>query len=68
MTNRDRHQTDARDAGDRLVAGHVSKDPFAAAFKPTRIPMIVDDPSQHDNPIKASILNLIRLPSIARRL
>lgn len=45
------HHTDARDAGDRLVAGHVSEDPFAAAFKATRMPMIVTDPSQYDNPI-----------------
>jgi PAS domain S-box-containing protein len=45
------HQTDARDAGSRLVAGHVSEDPFAAAFKATRMPMIVTDPNQHDNPI-----------------
>lgn len=51
MTNRDQFQTDARDAGDRLVAGHVSEDPFAAAFKATRMPMIVTDPSQNDNPI-----------------
>jgi PAS domain S-box-containing protein len=51
MTNRDQFQTDARDAGDRLVAGHVSEDPFAAAFKATRMPMIVTDPSQADNPI-----------------
>jgi PAS domain S-box-containing protein len=51
MSDRDQHQTDARDAGDRLVAGHVSEDPFAAAFKATRMPMIVTDPNQHDNPI-----------------
>lgn len=48
---KDQYQTDARDAGDRLVAGHVSEDPFAAAFKATRMPMIVTDPHQHDNPI-----------------
>lgn len=42
---------DARDAGDRLVAGHASEDPFAAAFKATRMPMIVTDPRQDDNPI-----------------
>lgn len=51
MADRDQHQTDARDAGDRLVSGHVSEDPFAAAFKATRMPMIVTDPNQHDNPI-----------------
>lgn len=42
---------DARDAGNRLLAGHASEDPFAAAFKATRMPMIITDPRQHDNPI-----------------
>ena len=41
----------ARDAGERLLAEHVSEDPFAAAFKATRMPMIITDPRQHDNPI-----------------
>jgi PAS domain S-box-containing protein len=41
----------ARDAGDRLVSGHASEDPFAAAFKATRMPMIITDPRQEDNPI-----------------
>ncbi|MEB2848022.1 PAS domain-containing protein [Endobacterium cereale] len=61
MTDRDQHQMDARDAGDRLVSGHVSEDPFAAAFKATRMPMIVTDPNQDDNPIifcNAAFLNL----------
>lgn len=48
---KDQSQSDARDAGHRLVAGHVSEDPFAAAFKATRMPMIVTDPNQHDNPV-----------------
>jgi PAS domain S-box-containing protein len=51
MTDKEQQQTDARSAGDRLVSGHVSEDPFAAAFKATRMPMIVTDPNQHDNPI-----------------
>jgi len=51
MTDRDQKQTDARNAGDRLVLGHVSEDPFAAAFKATRMPMIVTDPNQDDNPV-----------------
>lgn len=42
---------DARDAGDRLISSHASEDPFAAAFKATRMPMIVTDPRQDDNPI-----------------
>jgi len=33
------------------VASHVREDPFAAAFKATRMPMIVTDPNQQDNPI-----------------
>lgn len=51
MQEKDQNRRDARSAGDRLVAGHVSEDPFAAAFKATRMPMIVTDPSQADNPI-----------------
>lgn len=51
MHEEDQNRTDARSAGDRLVAGHVSEDPFAAAFKATRMPMIVTDPQQTDNPI-----------------
>ncbi|WP_313614320.1 PAS domain-containing protein, partial [Agrobacterium sp.] len=51
MTQKDQKQVDARRAGDLLVSGHVSEDPFAAAFKATRMPMIVTDPNQHDNPI-----------------
>jgi len=47
MAEKDRHQTSA---GDRLISGHVSEDPFAAAFKATRMPMIVTDPNQADNP------------------
>ncbi len=45
------HVRDAREAGDRLVASHVSEDPFAAAFKATRMPMLITDPRQDDNPI-----------------
>jgi PAS domain S-box-containing protein len=51
MQEKDHYRNDARQAGDRLVAGHVSEDPFAAAFKATRMPMIVTDPSQSENPI-----------------
>jgi PAS domain S-box-containing protein len=51
MTKDDQHHTDARRAGERLVAEHVREDPFAAAFKATRMPMIVTDPNQPDNPV-----------------
>ena len=44
-------QRDARNAGDRLLAAHPSEDPFAAAFKATRMPMLITDPRQPDNPI-----------------
>lgn len=49
--DRDQDQEEARRAGERLVAAHSSEDPFAAAFKATRMPMIITDPNQHDNPI-----------------
>jgi PAS domain S-box-containing protein len=51
MQEKDQYRTDARNAGDRLVARHLREDPFAAAFKATRMPMIVTDPNQSDNPI-----------------
>jgi len=41
----------AIDAGDRLLAAHQFEDPFAAAFKATRMPMLITDPRQEDNPI-----------------
>ncbi|MBP1853229.1 PAS domain-containing protein [Rhizobium halophytocola] len=51
MTDHDAARDKARDAGDRLLASHVTEDPFAAAFKATRMPMIITDPRQDDNPI-----------------
>ena len=51
MQDKDRKRHDAQHAGDRLVARHMREDPFAAAFKATRMPMIVTDPNQDDNPI-----------------
>lgn len=51
MTNDNSSQRDAQDAGDRLLAAHPSEDPFAAAFKATRMPMLITDPRQDDNPI-----------------
>lgn len=50
MNNHD-HASGARDAGEKLVSGHLPEDPFAAAFKATRMPMIITDPRQADNPI-----------------
>jgi PAS domain S-box-containing protein len=51
MQDTDQRRLDARTAGDRLADAHVREDPFAAAFKATRMPMIVTDPNQDDNPI-----------------
>ena len=39
------HQTD------RLHAGTGKGDPFAAAIRATRMPMIITDPRQPDNPV-----------------
>ena len=51
MHEDDQNRTDAQNAGDKLISGHMREDPFAAAFKATRMPMIVTDPNQNDNPI-----------------
>lgn len=51
MQDTEQRRLDARNAGDRLADAHVREDPFAAAFKATRMPMIVTDPNQDDNPI-----------------
>lgn len=47
----DKNASNARDAGEKLVSEHLPEDPFAAAFKATRMPMIITDPRQPDNPI-----------------
>src|SRR5690348_13430786 len=45
----DRRETDRIDAEiGRLAPSH---DPFAAAVRATRMPMLITDPSQPDNPI-----------------
>lgn len=41
----------AQRAGEKLLSDHAAEDPFAAAFKATRMPMIITDPRQDDNPI-----------------
>lgn len=51
MSNDPTSRQEARDAGDRLLAAHEYDDPFAAAFKATRMPMLITDPRQNDNPI-----------------
>lgn len=42
---------DAWHLTDRLNAEHGKGDPFAAAVRATRMPMIITDPRQTDNPI-----------------
>lgn len=51
MIDNQNSRQDAKDAGERLVSAHASEDPFAAAFKATRMPMLITDPRQPDNPI-----------------
>ncbi|MBR0554559.1 PAS domain-containing protein [Ciceribacter sp. L1K23] len=51
MAENNTSRRDARTAGQRLVSSHASEDPFAAAFKATRMPMLITDPHQADNPI-----------------
>ena len=42
---------DAQDAGNRLIGAQLPEDPFSAAFKATRMPILITDPRQDDNPI-----------------
>lgn len=60
---------------DRTITGHVlgnlkaesnRGDPFAAAVRATRMPMIVTDPRQYDNPIVFANDAFLRLTGYAR--
>ncbi|WP_196809340.1 hypothetical protein [Rhizobium sp. 2MFCol3.1] len=51
MQHNEQKRSDAQEAGKRLVARHLREDPFASAFKATRLPMISTDPSHEDSPI-----------------
>ena len=51
---------------DRLHAGTGKGDPFAAAVRATRMPMIITDPKQHDNPIVYANDAFIRMSGYAR--
>src|SRR5918993_4068994 len=44
-------RADAWHMTDRLQAEHGKGDPFAAAIRGTRMPMLITDPRQDDNPI-----------------
>ena len=54
------HQTE------RLHAGTGKGDPFAAAVRATRMPMIITDPKQHDNPIVFANDAFVRMSGYAR--
>ena len=59
----------ARDA--ERIAGEVlglgsSNDPFVAAVRATRMPMIITDPRQHDNPVVFANDSFCRLTGYAR--
>ena len=54
------HQTD------RLHAGTGKGDPFAAAVRATRMPMIITDPKQRDNPIVYANDAFLRMCGYAR--
>lgn len=41
----------AQQEGARIEAAHGSSDPFGAAIRSTRMPMLITDPCQPDNPI-----------------
>ncbi len=66
MTNERTSRQEAIEAGDRLLADHESDDPFAAAFKATRMPMLITDPRQPDNPIIFSNSAFSRLTGYSR--
>ncbi|MFK0332979.1 hypothetical protein ACIQUB_17845 [Rhizobium sp. NPDC090275] len=51
MQHNEQKRSDAQDAGKRLVARHLREDPFASAFKATRLPMISTDANHEDSPI-----------------
>lgn len=51
---------------DRLDAEHGKGDPFAAAVRATRMPMIVTDPRQPDNPIVFANEAFLRLTGYER--
>ena len=57
---------DARRAGERLARQHAKGDPFATAITNTRMPMVITDPAQHDNPIVFANQAFLDLTGYAR--
>lgn len=61
-----REPVDAWRMTDSLHAEHGKGDPFAAAIRATRMPMIITDPRQSDNPIVFANDAFLRLTGYAR--
>jgi PAS domain S-box-containing protein len=59
-------RTEARRAGEALDAGHATDDPFAAAIRGTRMPIVITDARQPDNPIIFANDAFLRLTGYAR--
>ena len=49
-----------------LARAHLGSDPFAVAVRTTRMPMIVTDPRQHDNPVVFTNEAFCRLTGYSR--
>lgn len=61
-----REPVDAWRMTDRLHAEHGKGDPFAAAIRATRMPMVITDPRQIDNPIVFANEAFLRLTGYER--
>ncbi|SMH46085.1 histidine kinase dimerization/phosphoacceptor domain -containing protein [Mesorhizobium australicum] len=61
-----REPVDAWRMTDSLHAEHGKGDPFAAAIRATRMPMLITDPRQFDNPIVFANDAFLRLTGYAR--
>lgn len=61
-----REPVDAWRMTDSLHAEHGKGDPFAAAIRATRMPMLITDPRQFDNPIVFANDAFLRLSGYAR--
>ena len=57
---------DAQRAGQALDAGHATEDPFAAAIRGTRMPILITDARQRDNPIIFANQAFLALTGYAR--
>jgi PAS domain S-box-containing protein len=61
-----RRDEDARRIEDELVGRDLGTDPFVAAVRATRMPMIVTDPRQPDNPVVFANDAFVRLSGYSR--